>query len=151
MTTVDSATFYQQALQWKHHQEEAERQAGVERGQEINAEWKKIADLIREALPIQGMTIHETIRGEFSELPRKGITYSVDCQIDPTRRELMQMPPINGRSMCGVIRVTVEGGYQEGQTVWHIDGYEVWLKGECTRFENPNEAFIAAYEGMQVQ
>lgn len=149
MLTMDLTTFYQHALQWRRQKEEAERLAAAERAENVKAEWKMIADLIREALPIQGMTIHETIQGEFDELPRAGVIYALDCQIDPARREQMRFSEEYRGDMRGVIRVKVLTDPADENPRWKIIGYEVWVNGSCTLFRQPEPSFLAAFEGLQ--
>ncbi len=151
MPNMDLNTFYQHALQWQHQREEAERQAAIEQAENIKKEWKLIADAIRKALPIEGMTIFETVYGQFAEMPMPNRFYSVDCQVDPNRREQMRCPEDQRDSMCGVIRVAVIQDTIEEQPQWRVNHYGVWVNGQYTRFDYPEPAFLAAFEGLQVK
>ncbi len=149
MNNMDLTTFYQHAIQWKHQKEEAQRMAAEAQQKLIEAEWHKIADVIREALPLQGMTLHENVEGEFNEMPRKGIIYGVDCQIDPSKNEMMKQPPEDGRSMDGVIRVHVSLEAGDTEPSWKIIHYTVWVNGQSKTFDHPYEAFLAAFAELQ--
>jgi hypothetical protein len=130
----------------------AERMAAEQHKIEIDAEWKKIAQVIRKALPIEGMTLHENIKGEFNEMPTPGIIYAVDCQIDPSRFEMMKHPPENGRSMVGVIRVHLQlntDPEKEAGPSWKVFYYTVWINGQSKTFEHPYEAFLATFEEIR--
>jgi hypothetical protein len=147
---MDIEDFYKQAKAWQRQQGEAERLAEKEFQMKIAAEWKLIAGCIRKELPIEGMTIHETSVNQFGEFPQHGVIQQVDCQIDPSLRDVMKTPPSDRDSMKGIIRVRVinDASYQDED--WHVYEYEVWVDGASKRFDRANEAFIAVYEGLQV-
>jgi hypothetical protein len=91
------------------------------------------------------MTIHENFKGQFNEFPRMSLIHPVDCQIDPSHRQMMDYPPENGRSMVGVIRVHVVMYPEDPKPEWKVFQYTVWVNGESKNFEHQYEAFIAAF------
>jgi hypothetical protein len=144
--------YYKQAKAWQDQAAEAERYAAAQVEKETEAEWKSIAAMIRETLPIEGMIIYETRMGQFNELPSQFLGHSVDCQIDPANQENMKLP-VNDprRNMDGVIRVSIFIDNDNQKTEWEVYNYTVWVNGVPTCFDNPHAAFLAAYKPAKVE
>ena len=146
-SNMDINTFYHHALQWQHQQEEAARLADEEMAEAIRAQWKRIADEIRQALPVEGMIIMETERGQFTEFPHEGHLIDVDCIFDHAVKEVVQHR--DGELMQGVIRVRLFWDKQAVEPEWNILKFVVWVDGKPTEFDNPYTAFLAAFPTMQ--
>lgn len=144
MQNMDLGTFYCHALQWKHQKDEADSQALQERTQAIREEWKSLAEAVREALPIVEMDLMETEAGQFENYP--GHRFDVDGVLDPAMKEAVSHS--RGELVRGgVIRVQIYQARDE-QPRWQILKYFVKGDGMIHEFDNPYEAFLAAYQAM---
>ncbi len=144
--------FYKQAKAWLDQAEEAHRMAAAEKEKQTRAEWLKISDLLHEIFPFAGMTIHSTYKGQFEELPTRYYSQSVDCQIFQENRDNMKYPESDPRRcMDGVIRVTVYQDQEKKSGEWEVFYFTVWVEGQPQNFDNPNAAFLAAYENAKVE
>jgi hypothetical protein len=142
-SNLDLNTFYHHALQWKHRQDEAEQLAEQERQRNIKGSWETIARVIREALPIEGMTLHETEANQFDHAPLQGRLIDVDCCLDPQSKE--RLAHGDGELIDGVIRVRILWDMVDAFPDWKILKYIVLVDRQMTDFANPYAAFLAAY------
>lgn len=148
MPNMDLNTFYHHALQWQNQQAEADRLQAEQMAEHIRDAWKDLADCIRVALPIEGMSIHETYACQFSEFPRKGYLIDLDCVLDPLVKGAHAQN--KGELMAGVIRVRLYWNDEDAEPSWKPLKFVVWVDGKATEFDNPYEAFIKAYSGMNI-
>lgn len=148
MRTMDITEYYRHAVLWKHQKEEAERLQVQETGAAIQARWKEIASIIREALPIEGMLIMETWSGQFQSLPDQIRLMELDCLIDPTLQDLVARG--QGSLVPGVIRVRVYWDHSEDLQGWKILKYLVLVDEKSAEFETAYEAFLQVYQ-LQVE
>jgi len=145
---MDITEYYRHAVLWKHQKEEAERLQVQETGAAIQARWKEIASIIREALPIEGMLIMETWSGQFQSLPDQIRLMELDCLIDPTLQDLVARG--QGSLVPGVIRVRVYWDHSEDLQGWKILKYLVLVDEKSAEFETAYEAFLQVYQ-LQVE
>jgi hypothetical protein len=143
MPNMDLGSFYLHALQWKHQKEEEERQITEEQLEKITATWKIIAGLIREALPIEGMTLHETDADMFTSAPKQGHLIDIDCCLDPALLDSMMY--LDQHFTRNVIRVRVCWDLETAEPCWKILKYIIYVDGKAIDFDNPYAAFLAAY------
>ena len=148
MPNMDLQTFYKHALDWKHQNEMAEQLQAEQMAEAIKAQWKRIAELIREALPIKGMTLHETERGMFSDFPKPGRLIDIDCCFDPAMQDEQAMS--DGELLRGIIRVRVLWDKEEEDQHWKILKYMVMVDGRSVEFENAYFAFLAIAPSLNI-
>ncbi len=151
MPDMDLQAFYDHALQWKHQKDEAARLLAEKQAQEAKDGWKKVAETLKQRLPIEGISFHATFRNQFDDIPRNNTIYTVDAQIDPARREGMKVPFADGRDMAGVIRIQFSCDIYRDPVQLTVIKYLVWNGPNFNEFTNPEEAFLAAYERIQVK
>lgn len=144
---MDITTFYKHALQWKHQQEEADRFQAEEMAESIRQQWKRVADMIRTALPIEGMILMETEAGQFEQFPLPGRLIDLDCVIDPSIKD--EVAHGQGDLMRGVIRVRLYWDNENQDPQWKILKYIVRLDDKSTEFENPYDAFLQAFKTVE--
>lgn len=147
MPMMDINEYYRHAMLWKHQKEATERLQAQEVTAAIQARWKEIASMLREALPIEGMLIMETWPGQFQGCPDPVRLIDLDCLIDPVLQD--EVARGQGSLLPGVIRARVYWDHTQGEEGWKILKYLVLVDGISTEFEIAYEAFLQVYAILQ--
>ncbi len=140
-------SFYQMALAFKHDKEVTNTLETERLLRETDEAWKKAtAEVIRAAIPLSHdeMLIFPTVPHQYQEEPRNNKIYQVDCVVNPLLFN-QDMTPMERMRQPGVIRVQLYWSTEEDTPGWKILRYKVVVDGDLVEFDDPQLAFLAAY------
>lgn len=139
--------FYRHALQWQHQKEEAERLEAENETYAIEDTWKKIFDIVRAELSIEGMTIHATETGQFNKMPVFAQLIQLDCLVVPG--EARKTAQVLDENTFGVVRVHLRYEVIAGAGEWKVYRYSTPGHKSAGHYDNPFEAFLAVYDPVK--